>query len=123
MTKIEIVHCKNVPVFYSWEVTEWNICSLSCATGTQSRRIRCMTLSSKGGVYEVDDSKCDESTKPTNAIVQKCNDHSCPAHWEVSNCISNISSSSLFVLGSVFVLSSSFVLSSAFVLSSSFVLQ
>ncbi|KAK3089633.1 hypothetical protein FSP39_005227 [Pinctada imbricata] len=66
-------HCRQDDCPPAWFAENWSTCSVSCEDGIQSRKIYCMT--SDRNKY-LEESKCDNSTKP--ASRQRCKERACP---------------------------------------------
>ncbi|XP_061197247.1 A disintegrin and metalloproteinase with thrombospondin motifs 6-like [Saccostrea echinata] len=66
-------HCRRLDCPPVWITGEWGKCSTTCGEGEQRRDVMCMT--SDQNKYLMGE-KCGLSVKP--AIVQKCNQQSCP---------------------------------------------
>lgn len=58
---------------FTWEIGSWGSCSRLCATGTQTRTVRCKR---QDGQY-VSDSVCTKLVGTKPATSQNCNTHSC----------------------------------------------
>ncbi|XP_055010314.1 ADAMTS-like protein 3 [Boleophthalmus pectinirostris] len=65
---------------YSWDYRGFTDCSASCATGKQTAVVKCVERSLS---TEVNDSLCEESSKPPT-MIRICNPQPCPPRWEVS---------------------------------------
>ncbi|XP_076069454.1 ADAM metallopeptidase with thrombospondin type 1 motif B [Oratosquilla oratoria] len=63
------------PVF-DWAHADWDVCSVTCGSGTQVSRVRC--LEQEAGLVE--DRYCRHVAKPRD-MSRSCNDHACPAWW------------------------------------------
>lgn len=64
---------------FSWEVGDWSSCSKICATGTQTRPVRC--LREDGEYYP--DSICEAFVGNKPSTSQNCNTHSCQYYANV----------------------------------------
>ena len=67
---------------FSWVVSPWSECSVTCGSGTQTRRITCKQRLSRTLHLGVSASTCDGSTKP--AVSQMCERDLC-ARWDLSD--------------------------------------
>ncbi|XP_038067052.1 A disintegrin and metalloproteinase with thrombospondin motifs 18-like [Patiria miniata] len=64
---------------YTWQIEE-SECSVSCAGGVMTSEVFCL----RNNNTEVDNSFCDDSTKPRTGIFT-CSMWPCPARWETSD--------------------------------------
>lgn len=64
---------------FTWEVGPWGSCSKLCATGTQTRTVRCKR---QDGQY-VSDSVCTKLVGAKPATSQNCNTHACKYYAEI----------------------------------------
>ncbi|XP_035795510.1 papilin-like isoform X2 [Anopheles albimanus] len=62
----------NEPDSYSWMITEFQPCTVSCGGGVQSRNVKC---NSKNSLRKVDEGLCNANEKP--ATTQKCGQQAC----------------------------------------------
>ena len=61
---------------YSWQPFSWESCSVTCGTGTETRRVICV-VSNGQNLIKVDDAEC--SSKPKPPTEQECiNPTQCP---------------------------------------------
>ena len=64
-------------------ISEWTTCSKTCATGTQTRTIKCIVAGGDGTDKVQDDGQC--TTKPTDPVQQSCNAKDCNARYLVKS--------------------------------------
>lgn len=67
------------PDTYSWTVTAFSPCSVSCGSGTHSRTVTC---NSRSTLERADETLCDRTNRPSE--VEQCGVASCPPQWSES---------------------------------------
>lgn len=63
-------------VHYEWRTGTWGECSVACEGGQRTRVVKCTAQSRSQKNEYVDDSKCDQGSKPVS--VTSCNHFRCP---------------------------------------------
>uniref|UniRef100_A0A8C2IRS1 ADAMTS-like 3 n=1 Tax=Cyprinus carpio TaxID=7962 RepID=A0A8C2IRS1_CYPCA len=66
-------------VFFRWEVSVWNLCSVSCGVGLQTRSVSCVRSVAGNRTEPVSSIECVERRPPE---LQACNQVACPPAWE-----------------------------------------
>ena len=67
---------------FSWDVGPWSVCSSTCGSGIQTRKVECQRRLSENVSIPVSASQCDLLAKP--ATNQECEVRPC-AEWKTSN--------------------------------------
>ncbi|PVD19998.1 hypothetical protein C0Q70_20492 [Pomacea canaliculata] len=80
--RVQRVSCHNEPCAPGWVTDEWSECSVTCGSGTQTRRIECRHRLSENSELSVSASQCDQAQKP--AIAQQCETNPC-AQWQTGD--------------------------------------
>ncbi|XP_046350482.2 thrombospondin type-1 domain-containing protein 4-like [Haliotis rufescens] len=75
------VPCNTNPCGPDWETDDWSTCSVTCGSGTQTRRVECKQRMSPTSHLSVSASKCDAGRRP--AVAQQCEKGPC-AKWKTS---------------------------------------
>uniref|UniRef100_A0A8C1U9U8 ADAMTS-like 3 n=1 Tax=Cyprinus carpio TaxID=7962 RepID=A0A8C1U9U8_CYPCA len=71
--------CNPQPCPPRWEVSVWNLCSVSCGVGLQTRSVSCVRSVAGNRTEPVSSIECVERRPPE---LQACNQVVCPPAWE-----------------------------------------
>ncbi|XP_059362386.1 ADAMTS-like protein 3 [Carassius carassius] len=71
--------CNPQPCPPRWEVSVWNLCSVSCGVGLQTRSVSCVRSVAGNRTQSVSSKECVER-RPLE--LQACNQVTCPPAWE-----------------------------------------
>uniref|UniRef100_A0A8C1GFY0 ADAMTS-like 3 n=1 Tax=Cyprinus carpio TaxID=7962 RepID=A0A8C1GFY0_CYPCA len=71
--------CNPQPCPPRWEVSVWNLCSVSCGVGLQTRSVSCVRSVAGNRTEPVSSIECVERRPPE---LQACNQVACPPAWE-----------------------------------------
>lgn len=66
---------------FSWMVSEWSKCSVSCGSGWKQRHVSCQQLDARGEIKTLTASTCERRSRPRD--TEHCAANNCPT-WITS---------------------------------------